>query len=164
MTDSGRFKVAQKTTLAMHALMRRMNPRNNTYLSEYNYAVHERTTADLMTKVKPDGGTNTHLALDWLIRKLEDSGPALAYLITDGEPNYVDEAVNSAKRFQQHPHLKLRIFLIDGNIRTEKIVRLIGRAAGPETKVIPVSNYQLAGGAIRDISTAINGMYDIGSF
>jgi len=95
---------------------------------------------------------------------LSDSGPSIAYLITDGDPNHLEETVASAKKFTNHPNVMLRIFLIDGNKETEGKIRKIGRAAGPPTKVIPVKNYQLSGGVIRDVAKAISEMYSIDQF
>lgn len=168
MDKNSRFQVAQKTALAMNALMRQLNPKNETYLGHFNSGVWDISAADLMKRVRPDGWTYTHQALDWLISKLQDRGPSMAYLITDGEPagfsDAIDTTIKTAMRFQEHPYISLRIFLIDGDANTEDNVRRIGQAAGPRTKVIPVKNYELGSGVIRDVSQCIREMYDIGEF
>ncbi len=164
MRDDGRFSVGQKTALALSALMRRMNPRNNTYLSVFNYHLEPVTSLKLLREVKPDGGTLTELALEWLIGTLKDSRPSIAYLMTDGRPNNIEATVMAARKFRDYPNILLRIFLIDGDAESEEIIRQIGRAAGPSTKVIPVKNYQLPSGLIKEISQAIKGMYAIDAF
>ena len=85
MKYSERFKVAQKTALANNALMRKLNPNNQSYLAEFNSELLEITSAKLMKEAYPRGWTRTDLALEWLLNKLIDRGPSIAYLITDGE-------------------------------------------------------------------------------
>lgn len=168
MGENDKFEIAKKTTLATHALMRRLNPKNNTYLSIYGSDLEEISTSDLIKMQSPRGWTRTDLALRWLLGKLENKGPSLAYLISDGWPagtdNIMEDTFEAAAEFKKHPYVMLRIFLIDGDDETRDVVRKIGRAAGPDTKVIPVDNYQLADGVIRDVGSAIRGMYSIANF
>lgn len=164
MAHRGRWAAAQKTTLATHALMRKLNPRNVTHLAVYNGNVTQVSSKDIMCNVQPYNGTQTDLALQWLLEKLKNSGPSLAYLVTDGLPNDVGAAAAVAKKFADVPYIKLRIFLIDGSEESEAAIRSIGNAAGRGTKVIPVKNYEFAGGMIKDISKALGEMYDIERF
>ncbi len=168
MRHNNRFTAAQKTTLATHALMRKLNPQNETFLAEYNDGLFPITTADLMKTVKPRFWTRTDLALEWLYDTLAGRGPAFAYLVTDGYPegqnNIITRCMEAANAFQSNPCLMLRIFLIDGNSETRNIIRKIGKAAGPETRVIPVDNYELGGKMIRDISQSIGEMYYVNEF
>ena len=166
MKKRQRFEMAQKTTLALHALMRNLNSQNQTYLAHYNSDIHPCTSADLMKRVSPDGGTRTDLALNWLLEKLTGRGPSLAYLMTDGYPEgcSVQDCITIAQRFRDHPYIKLRIFMIDGDAENKAIIRKIGLAAGTDTAIIPVENYQLANGLIKDVSQAIGEMYSISSF
>ncbi len=168
-----RFQVAGKMALSVHGLMRKLNPSNAVFFSHYNNALFPTTMKEFMRSVVPDGYTRTDLALEWLLQTLIPRGPSLAYLVTDGAPyggermdteTTVRRCLEVAGKFQQHPYIKLRIFLIDGNRETEEIIRQIGRAAGSETKILPVKNYQLAGGVIKDISQAIGEMYEVGRF
>ncbi|MBI2580850.1 hypothetical protein HYV85_03500 [Candidatus Woesearchaeota archaeon] len=163
MRENNRMVAARKTATAMVALMRRLNSRNETFLSVFSYEINPITTKDLRTIV-PNGGTRTEYALDWMIQTLKDRGPSLAYLITDGAPNYLDATVKAARRFQDHPYIMLRIFLIDGDKETEENVRKFGSAAGLQTKVVPVRNYQLGGKVIADMSKAIGEMRGIAEF
>ncbi len=164
MLDNSRFVVAQKAALALSALMRRLNEKNNTYLSVFNVSLEQVTSLQLLREVNPAGGTLTELAIDWLIETLENSRPSIAYLMTDGLPNHIEATVQAARKFRDHPYIMLRIFLIDGDDESEPIIRQIGRAAGPQTKVIPVKNYQLPNGLIKDLSQAIKGMYSVNTF
>ena len=171
MRHERRFQAAQQTALATTALMRKLNPKNNVYLSAFSDSLREISSLQLKKNVSPGGGTRTDYALKWLREKLEDSGPSIAYLITDGRPEWhgddndlVDMCVEEAKKFANNPYLMLRIFLIDGNEGTEKIIRRIGAAAGKSTKVIPVKNYEFSNGMIKDIANVINQMYAIEEF
>lgn len=158
-----RFVVARKAAFATAALMRQLNPRNQTYFSVFRDAVEELTALDMLRAMKAGGGTRTELALDWMRGKLQDSGPSFAYLITDGDPNSPDQAIAAAAKYRGLP-IFLRIFLIDGNAHTEGIIREIGKAAGPQTKVLPVKDYQMGSGMLRDIAQSLKGMYDITHF
>ncbi|MBT5271826.1 hypothetical protein HN695_06650 [Candidatus Woesearchaeota archaeon] len=164
MDQNNRFAVAKKAAMATKALMRRMNPENNTFLSRYCDNVFELTSKELYNYNHIYNGTNTHLALDWMLEKLAPEGVGFAYLITDGYPNYQQAAIESASRFRDHPLIQLRIFLIDPDRESKGLVKRIGEAAGPNTKFIPIDNYNLGGGMIRDVSECINGMYDMASF
>jgi hypothetical protein len=157
MEGNGRIDAARKTALATSALMRKLNPKNETFLACYNGGLNELTPKEVLS-IQPDDGTDTALAMSWLLNKLKNRGPSFAYLITDGLPNSVDETVKVAREFQKYPNIMLRMFLVDGNEQSKDIIRTIGRAAGPDTKVVCVDNYQLAGGAIRDLSSAIKQM------
>ncbi|MDO8556709.1 MAG: hypothetical protein Q7R96_06075 [Nanoarchaeota archaeon] len=163
--DGARLEMARKTSFATRALMRRLHPDNQNYLSVFNERVREIQPMDLETgNVQAGGGTNTEYALDWLINTLADKKPSIAYLITDGEPNNLDSTIKAAQRFRDYPHIFLRIFLIDCSEAGIANVRQFGNAAGPETKVIPVKDYQLATGVIRDLPDVLNGMYSVSSF
>lgn len=164
MNENNRFAIGQKTCMALKALMRRLNPQNETFLAHYNGQVYPVTTAELLRSVHPYNGTRTELALDWLIQTLSGRGMSMAYLISDGDPNNLNATVEAAKTFQHHPYILLRIFLIDGNKETEENIRKIGKAAGPLTKVVSVKNYQLSGGVIRDVAAAMGDMHSIGEF
>ena len=157
MNQNGRIDAARKTALATSALMRKLNPKNETFMACYNGELTELTSKDVLS-VQPDDGTDTAMALTWLLTKLNGRGPSFAYLITDGLPNSVEDAVKAATQFQRYPEIMLRMFLVDGNEESRKAIKAIGRAAGPDTKVVCVDNYQLAGGAIRDLSSAIKQM------
>ncbi len=162
-----RFEIEQKTAMALHALMRRLNPDNHTCLAHYNYSVEQISTEQLR-HVSPNGATATDLALEWLLETLKDSGPSMAYLLTDGRPegngDIIGRTVKAAARFQQYPQVLLRIFLIDGDAETEGIMRKVGLAAGTATKLMPVKNYELAGGLIRDVPGLFRQMYAIAEF
>lgn len=166
MAQNDRFTIAQKAILAQHSLMRRLHPRNTSRLAWYSDSLTEGTTADLMKRVKPDGWTFTYKALDWLIEVLKDKPLAIAYLATDGYPNHRNGAydampitLESAKKFRDHPNILLRVFLIDGDKESEGLIRQIGQAAGDQTRVIPVKNYRLPNGMIKDVADSIGEMY-----
>ena len=163
MKDNGRWTVAQQTGFSARALMRKLNPDNNTYFAVYNNQVTPVNSAELK-KIIPDGGTSTHLAVDWLVDTLKDGGPALAYLITDGAPDSVDEAVKAAEKFREYPYLRLRILLVDGDPTTKNIVRRIGKAAGEDTKVMNINNYELRAGMIRNLHESIGDLQSITDF
>ena len=162
MAGNQRFTVATKTGMSLRALMRQLHPQNKTFLSTYSSEVNELSSADLLRSAATGGSTRTDLALDWLLEKLQGFG--IAYLLTDGAPNSLQDTIESAKKYQQSPGVQLRIFLIDGNGETKENIRQIGKAAGTQSKVIPVENYQLAGGALRDIADVLRDMYDVGKF
>lgn len=163
MRDNNRLVIAQKTMLATVALMRKLNSNNKTYSSHFNNDVHEVTSKEIL-QLRAEGGTSTDAALNWLYKKLKDEGPSIAYLITDGEPSVPIASVEKAATKFRDSAIMLRIFLIDGNKGTEDIIRRVGRAAGPRTKVVPVKNYELGGGVMRDISSVFREMYDIDKF
>ena len=166
MNDNNRFIIAKKTALSLKALMRKMNPNNETYLGNYDNQAYDLTSKELfnMNNANMDGFTRTDLALPWLLQKLQGKGLSMAYLITDGAPNDLQMTINAAKEFAAHPQIMLRIFLIDGNTGTEDNIRQIGRAAGNNTKVSSIKGYELAGGVIRDVSKSISEMYDVMNF
>ncbi|MBI3334757.1 hypothetical protein HYZ97_04695 [Candidatus Pacearchaeota archaeon] len=166
MIENKRFEIAQKATLATHALMRQLSPQNRMYLAQYSGALSEITTAQLMREVNPNGGTETYRALDWMREKLKDSPLAIAYLITDGYPNtdIIQRTIESARAYREHPNIMLRIFLIDPEPQSAEIIRSIGKAAGEQTKVMPIKNYQLANGVIKDIADTMGQMQSIGTF
>jgi hypothetical protein len=162
MNENDRFEVARKTALANNALMRKLNPNTKGFLAVYNESVTEVTSRQLMTEIQPCNGTNTHLAINWLIEKLKDCGPSIATLVTDGLPNYLEKTIEAAKEFRKYSNIRFRIFLVDSE-GVEQI-RQIGRAAGNETRVIPIDRYHLANGVVGDISNSIRGMYSIDEF
>ena len=163
MKENNRMEAARKTGGAINACMRRLNPDNQTFLAGFSDEVVPLTPKELM-HLQPYNSTKTHLAIDWLYNTLHGRGPAIAYLITDGAPDSVELAVKSASRFSQNPYLMLRIFLIDGNRDTEEIMRRVGKAAGPRTKIASVKGYQLGGSVIKDIPDVLSEMYDIAHF
>ena len=164
MSENNRMEVARKTALATRALMRRLNPANQTFLSHFSRELNEVTSGDFVKIVKPKGGTRTELALEWLLEKLGGRGPAMAYLITDGEPSWPDRAIDTAARFTDHPEILLRVFLVDGDPHAQRIVREMGNAAGERTRVIPVTAEELPGGVIQDVAVVIDEMIDITEF
>lgn len=164
MADYKRFEIAQKATLATHALMRRLSPKNKMFLSHYAKYLYEITTAQLMKEINPDGGTNTHLALDWMLEKLKDSRIGMAYLVTDGEPNDPNLAIQAASRYSEFPNIQLRIFFVDPGSESTKVVREMGRVAGERTKVMLIDNYRLANGMIKDVADALGEMRAVNSF
>ena len=168
MSDNKRLDVAKKTGLALHALMRRIHPENMTSLATFDNKVKERTPEELYN-AKVNDYTYTYDALDWLREKLEGNGLGIAYLITDGAPFNragpdIHKTVHAATEYAALHNIMLRIFLVDGNIETEDIIRKVGRAAGRNTKIIPVKNYTLASGVIKDIADVIKDMYNIDQF
>ncbi len=177
-----RMAIASKTTLATHALMRQLNPKNNTFLAHYSENLYPLTPPELakMGENDPIGGTATYKALDWLLETLKDKPVGIAYLITDGAPcnaanDAIELTIEAAEKFKAHTNISLRIFFIDAGIDEEtmteeqikevkarqEIVRKFGMAAGPNTKIIPVEDYQLASGMIKDVDQAIQGIYSI---
>ncbi len=159
MRQHSRMDAARKTALATSALMRRLNPKNNSYLASYSDELSEISSRDLLD-LRAEGNTSTDLALKWLIEKLKDKGPSLAYLVTDGVPwpeSALKNSLKIAQEFKKYP-IMLRVFLIDGEPKAREIIRDIGNAAGKNTKVICVDNYELAGGVIRNIGESIKGM------
>ncbi len=164
MWDNHRWDAAVKVTLAMHSLMRKLNPNNKTYLAHYCYRLQALDTITFYKTIKPGGGTRTNEALEWLLETLDPHVPSLAILTTDGSPDDVDLAIKAAKRFKERPLTLLSMFLIDGNARTENITRKLGKAAGPDTTVIPVKNYELAAGVILNVPSMLKKMYNITNF
>ena len=165
MADNGRIDAATRTALALRALMRRLSPDNSTSLGHFNSKIHQVTSAELLRSVQPRGGTRTDLALRWLVEQLAPGGgPCLAYIITDGAPGLLDRAVEAARAFGDYPQIMLRVFLVDGDARTEQNVRMVGLAAGESTRVIPIKGYQLACGVVRDVAAAMKQIHDIGDF
>lgn len=155
MLGNYRFEMAQKTSLALRSVMRKLNPLNETYLSYFSSTFSEVSSIGLYREVKPDGNTMMHYAIDWFIDKLKDAGPSIAILITDGAPSDIPETFASAARLKQFPNIHLRIYLIDGNYETRETVKKIGSAAGPLTKFVPVASKDLGGSAIKDLNGAI---------
>ena len=163
MIENDRWSVAKQTGFSSRALMRRLNQSNETYLAVYNNKVTPVTSLELK-KIVPDGGTATHEAIYWLIDTLKEKGPGLAYLITDGLPNSINDAVKAAEKFKEYPYLYLRIFLVDGNAESNQVVRQIGMAAGKDTKVMTINNYRLQQGMIRNLQESIGDLQSITEF
>jgi hypothetical protein len=164
MSENNRMEVAKKTALATRALMRRLNPANQTFLSHFSRELNEVSSGDFVKAVKPRGGTRTELALEWMLEKLAGGGPAMGYLITDGEPSWPDRAIEAAARFTDHPEVLLRVFLVDGDAHAQRVVREMGNAAGERTRVIPVTAEELPCGVIQDVAVVIDQMIDITEF
>ncbi|MBU0666203.1 MAG: hypothetical protein ABIC91_07170 [Nanoarchaeota archaeon] len=171
MESCNRFDIAKKTTLALNALMRKLNPDNKTYLSTFDEDVKEVTTADLY-KINVPRGNHTFYAnpLNWMFEKLVDKGPSIAYLVTDGLPHDPESTKKTALLFAEHPYIKLRIVLIGGGSYERETVKEFGMAAGPGTMVIPVKDYdnynnkEWGGDILRDISKAIGELQNIEDF
>lgn len=166
-----RYEVAKKMSLAYHALMRKLNPKNGTYLAHYDSQLFPVTTKELLDHRIGRGVTRTDFALEWLYDTLHNRGPCIATLVTDGEPYdgesakaTMEKCINVAKKFKSDPYIKLRIFLIDGNEYTQNLIRRMGREAGKDTKVCPVGVQDLAGEVIKDIPRAIGEMREIDLF
>jgi hypothetical protein len=167
-----KFEAAKRTTLAVSAVMRRLNPKNNTFSGYFSNDVHDCTTCELMRDVKINGLTRTDLALNWLGEKLANSGPSFAYLITDGVPAWggvrqercVKETIEAARKFSLNPDLSLRIFHIDPNEISFNIIKRIGEAAGPETRVSAVDSKSLGKDVVRDVANSIGVMSSIGGY
>lgn len=162
MDDRKKWEMAQKAALATSALMRKLSPKNETFLAHYNDSVYPCSSLDLR-KVNAKGGTRTELALDWMRQKLENRGPTIAVLITDGEPNDLEITIEAAKKYRELP-TSLWIYLVDGNSETISNIRKIGKAAGQRTRVIPVKDYQLGNQVVRNISKAIGELRNIENF
>ena len=160
--EGKKILAASKTTLALRSLMRCLNPDNNTYNSVYNDKLYEVASADMIRGITAVGNTYTHLALNWQIEMLKDTG-GLAYLITDGLPNFPDEAVKSAEKFRDYP-IALRIFLIGNERGVFEHIKALGNAAGPDTRVVNVDYKKLGSSVISDIADAIGTMQSIAEF
>jgi uncharacterized protein with von Willebrand factor type A (vWA) domain len=161
--------IAKETGLAYNGMMRRLNPNNNSYIAIFNDWLREVSSADLIKNISPEGITRTDLALEWMLEKLAPQGIGVANLITDGEPYHhymdvVEACIDIASRYRDFPHIYLRIFLVDGNEKTESIIRRIGEAAGPSTKVIPIKNYELKEGVFLNFADTLSDMYYIEDF
>jgi hypothetical protein len=165
MSDNGRWAVAQKLGLATHGLMRQLNPNNQTHLGYFRGdTVGDVTNEQLYRMNRPDNGTPTEKALNWLYKKLDDQGPSIAYLVTDGAPNYPSSAIEAAKKFKDNPYIQLRIFGIDLDKQTTEIVRDIGLAAGQQTKVLAIPSKNLAKAGIAEIAESLKNMQSIQYF
>ncbi len=175
MNHNYRFLAAKEAGLASKAMMSELNPDNNSYLALFNNDVWEVTSEELYKTTCPRwAGTETDLALDWLFDTLVGK-LSIAQLITDGEPNSVNDAVKSAQRFRDHPYIKLVIYLVDGDRSSKEATRKIGMAAGPETKIIQLNNYipkrnplgrdnTLGKSIIKNIPEAISEMMSVEAF
>lgn len=168
MSLKGRFLAAQKTCLALFALMRELNPDNAVYLSHFNAELHEITTQQLIQQVRPTRTTRTDLALEWLLERTAEHEASLAYLITDGRPfgvsNIRGMTLKAAREFRAHPHIKLRIFLVDGNALTERTIREIGQAAGDDTKVATIDARALGASVLVDVANSFSALVGIQDF
>jgi hypothetical protein len=172
MNTNQKIVYAKKTALAAHALMRRLNPHNSTYLAHYNTDIHQVSASEFIRSVNASGWTRTDLAIQWLVEKLKDSGPSIAYLITDGVPEdqnvsyetMLKKSIAAANAFRDYPYIRLRIFLVDMDKNSAGNIREIGRAAGPDTKVIPIKYKEMGKDVIKDLSRAIGEMYSISRF
>ena len=162
MTDFGKWPVAQKTVYALHSLLRRMNPENETYMSVYA----DELTPDIDTHyiykdAIPEGSTATTDALSWLYDTLKDKPFAMAYLLTDGLPNEIEDAVKAAKKFRDHSNVVLRLFYITSEDdyyfqESKDNIKRMGKAAGlSEKEIIFVDPAKLAGAVIGDVGKAI---------
>jgi hypothetical protein len=176
--STDKLNIAKKTSLSIGALMKRLNPNNECFLSHYNNKLHEVSSIEMYREVTSHGYTRTDLALNWLVDKLAGRGPSIANLITDGYPysSGVDAqelAYEAAEKFQDHPYLMLRIYLVDGDAEARGIVKKIGKIAsggdnvsdkGKKVRFIPVDSSALGGNVIRNVHEAIQGMYDLDEF
>jgi hypothetical protein len=166
MDNNNKFERARKAALALHAVERKVNPENSTYLSLFAQDNLEEVTTRVMMDgtLRADGGTPAHLGLKWGLDKLRDSRCGVVYLITDGAPDDVNKCVAEAKKYKECPHVMLRVFLIDGDSTARDNIRQIGRAAGSNTKVSCIESQDLAKGVIKDFADCIGQMKSIDSF
>src|SRR3989338_3818509 len=165
MKENNRFEMAKKTVLGTRAMMRNLDNKNEIDLAHYNDNIYPLLPEQLLkNQIYPDNGTRTDLALQWLLKTLHTRTPALAYLVTDGQPNSMSDTLYEAKKFQEYPAIMLRIFLIDGEKTAQENIRQICKAAGHNTKVSMVQNYQLGTGVIKDLADALGEMQSIDSF
>jgi hypothetical protein len=172
MNHNDRMTIAKKASMATVAALRKADSKAPVMLSAFDSTLEEMSSLQVWKTLKPSGWTHTYLALDWLLNSLgKYEGPSMAYLFTDGYPEgengqeyQTDMAIKAAKRFSDYPNVRLRIFLIDGDNQTKSIIRRIGNAAGPSTAVIPLSNYELEEGMIRNVKDTLHQMYEIGNF
>ncbi len=166
MVNNNRWQAAIKMELSANALMRRLNPDNQTYLAHFNYEVYPVSSAELLRLMNrdPNGGTRTDLALEWLMDTLKEAGPSIANLTTDGYPEGVslERVYACARKFRDYPLVKLRIFGVDLDERTKGIVRNIQKEAG--AKVCFVNSNSLGSDVIKDYASAVGEMYDVGEF
>src|SRR3989344_3825254 len=164
MKENNRFEMAKKTVLGTRAMMRNLDNKNDINLAHYNDNIYPLLPEQLLkNQIYPDNGTRTDLALQWLLKTLHTRTPALAYLVTDGQPNSMSDTLYEAQKFQEYPAIMLRIFLIDGEKTAQENIRKIGKAAGHNTKVSMVQNYQLGTGVIKDLADALGEMQSIDS-
>jgi len=159
--ERGRWDAERRTTLALHALMRQLNPENETYLSAFNDELEADISTAYLWNIRPQNGTRTDYALNWLLDTLSGRGPSMAYLITDGRPTHMQATILAAERFPEHPYVKLRIFLVDADDKARENIRQIGQAAGPDTKVAFVDSYALGENVILDVADAIGQLHSI---
>jgi hypothetical protein len=158
-----RWDPAKKTTLAIDALMRRLNPKNNTFLGVFSGDAYSVTPLELMNKVTTDGGgTYINKALDWIIDTLKDKGPSIGYLITDGDPqgegDIVGETYKSAEKFRHHPDILLRIFAIDADRNMRKTLGEIARRTGGNTAIIYVDKGKIGAKVVEETNNAMKRM------
>ncbi len=178
MNRNNRFAMGKKTVLAQDALMRHLNPNNTTELATYSDELTQVTPAELIKLEAPYGQTRTDLALEWMLEGLKDEPLAIATLLTDGYPEAsvngrsskgtveygMELAEAAARKYLDYPNVKLRIFFIDGNQTSTEIMRKIAKAAGNDTKIIPIKNYQLATGALKEVQDVLGEMYTANEF
>ncbi|MBI5065584.1 hypothetical protein HZA97_05090, partial [Candidatus Woesearchaeota archaeon] len=70
----------------------------------------------------------------------------------------------AARKYRDHPNVRLRIFFIDGDQASTEMMRKIARAAGNDTKIIPIKNYQLAAGTLKEVQDVLGEMYSANEF
>lgn len=178
MDRNDRFAMGKKTVLAQDALMRHLNPDNKTELATYSNELTPVTPAELIKLGAPYGTTRTDLALEWMLEGLKDEPLAIATLLTDGLPEASNSGLKdkgpveagielteaAARKYREYPNVKLRIFFIDGDETTIGIMRKIAKAAGNDTKIIPIKNYQLATGTLKEVHDVLGEMYSANEF
>lgn len=156
-----KFAAVQKVGWALSALMRKLNPENKRYMSRFSNDVSDITSLELMREVSPEGGTRTDLALAHGLELLKDSPLAMFYLLTDGYPepeSAYTESLKIAAKFQEYPNIKLRIFYVGDGSDSKRIIREIGKAAGPSTKISIVNAEKVASGVLMDFQDSIKQM------
>ncbi|MBI5066209.1 hypothetical protein HZA97_08290, partial [Candidatus Woesearchaeota archaeon] len=141
MERNDRFAMGKKTVLAQDALMRHLNPNNTTELAIYSEELKQITPAELIKLDAPYGTTRTDLALDWMLEGLKDEPLAIATLLTDGYPEAGNTGIKNkgpveigmelaeaaARKYRDHPNVRLRIFFIDGDQASTEMMRKIAR-------------------------------------
>ncbi len=160
--DGHKLDVARDTSLALKALLERLDRKNGISMGLFSTSAEKVDSLYLLKNLQADGYTRTDLALEWLLEECEGK-PSIAYLVTDGEPagpgDIMDRTIKAARMFRDHPYIRLRIFLVDGNAATRKIVKRIAEEAGPEASAMQIDYKRLGSEVIIDVGKTIGQMY-----
>ncbi|HLP79599.1 MAG TPA: hypothetical protein VK158_03120 [Acidobacteriota bacterium] len=159
-----RWDIAQQMGGAAAAMMRQLSSKNKVSLSVFNHnRVTSLTHAEYLKLSTPNEGTPMHLGLKWLRETLTDRRLSMAYLVSDGAPDSLSDAVQEAEYFASMPNVLLRIFLVDGDGQAKENVKAIGKAAGPKTRVMLIDSKKLAGNMILDLTKTLGELKSIDS-